>query len=66
MIVGKKIYVPGWMMGDVYNPTNNWSIERSKQSKNWILFWEPGFGDNPGTAIDDCLALAEKSVCVLC
>ncbi len=59
--VGKKIYVPGWMMGDVYNPTNNWSIERSKQSKNWILFWEPGFGDDPGTAIDDCLALAEKA-----
>ena len=59
--VGKEIYVPGWMMGDVYNPTNNWSIERSKQSKNWILFWEPGFGDNPGTAIDDCLALAEKA-----
>lgn len=59
--VGKKIYVPGWMLGDVYNPANNWSIERSKQSKNWILFWEPGFGDNPGTTIDECLALVEKS-----
>lgn len=59
--VGKQIYVPGWMMGDVYNPANNWSIERSKQSKNWVLFWEPGFGDNPGTIVDDCLALAEKS-----
>jgi len=59
--VGKKIYVPGWMLGDVYNPANNWSIERSKQSKNWILFWEPGFGDNPGTAVDDCLAVAERA-----
>lgn len=59
--VGKKIYVPTWMMGDVYNPTNNWSIERSKQSKNWILFWEPGFGENPGAEIDQCLALAEKT-----
>ncbi len=59
--VGKQIYVPVWMMGDVYNPANNWSIERSKQSKNWILFWEPGFGDNPGPSIDDCLAIAERS-----
>lgn len=59
--VGKQIYNPYWMLGDIYNPSNNWSIERSKQSKNWILFWEPGFGDNPGTIVDDCLALAEKS-----
>jgi len=59
--VGKQVYVPTWMMGDVYNATNNWSIERSKQSKNWILFWEPGFGNNPGSIVDDCLALAEKS-----
>ena len=58
--VGKQIYVPTWMMGDVYTASNNWSIERSKQSKNWILFWEPGFGDNPGSIVDDCLALAEK------
>ena len=59
--VGKQIYIPTWMMGDVYTPSNNWSIERSKQSKNWILFWEPGFGDNPGSIVDECLALAEKS-----
>ncbi|MDP4277781.1 MAG: DUF6055 domain-containing protein, partial [Bacteroidota bacterium] len=58
--VGKQLYIPTWMMGDVYNPSNNWSIERSKPSKNWILFWEPGFGDNPGSIVDDCLALAEK------
>lgn len=59
--VGKQIYVPTWMMGDVYNTSNNWSIERSKQSKNWILFWEPGYGDNPGAIVDNCLAIAEKS-----
>jgi len=58
--VGKQIYNPSWMMGDIYSSTNNWSIDRSKQSKNWILFWEPGFGDNPGSIVDDCLALAEK------
>ena len=59
--VGKKVYNPGWMMGDIYNPANNWTIERSKQSKNWILFWEPGYGNNPGAIVDECLALAEKS-----
>jgi len=59
--VGKQIYVPTWMMGDVSIPSNNWSMERSKQSKNWILFWEPGYGSYPGTIVDDCLALAEKS-----
>lgn len=58
--VGKKIYNPSWMMGDINSSSNNWSLERSKQSKNWILFWEPGFGNNPGTIVDDCLNLAEK------
>ncbi len=58
--VGKQIYVPTWMMGDVNVATNNWSLERSKQSKNWILFWEPGFGDTAVPMVDDCLALAEK------
>lgn len=59
--VGKQIYIPTWMMGDVNNPSNNWSMERSKQSKNWIIFWEPGYGENPGSAVDDCLAMAEKA-----
>lgn len=58
--VGKQIYIPGWMMGNVNDPANNWSMERSKESKNWILFWEPGFGDYPGAIVDDCLNLAEK------
>ena len=59
--VGKKIYNPSWMMGDIYNAANNWSIDRSKQSKNWILFWEPGFGETAPAIVDECLALAEKS-----
>jgi len=58
--VGKQIYVPTWMMGDVTIPTNNWSLERSKESKNWILFWEPGWGSEAPAAVDQCLALAEK------
>ena len=59
--VGKQIYNPSWMMGDIYNSSNNWSIDRSKQSKNWILFWEPGYGETAVSIVDDCLALAEKS-----
>ena len=58
--VGKQIYNPTWMMGDIYNSSNNWSIDRSKQSKNWILFWEPGYGETAVSIVDDCLTLAEK------
>lgn len=58
--VGKQIYVASWSLGDVTNPNNNWSLERSKESKNWILFWEPGWGTEAIPAVDQCLALAEK------
>lgn len=58
--VGKQIYNPSWKLGDIYSSTNNWSRERSKESKNWILFWEPGFGDEAPAIVDDCLALADK------
>ncbi len=64
----KTIYVPTWMMGDVNNPNNDWSLERSKQSENFIIFWEPGYGENPSTLsdanyrvnIDGLLDLAEE------
>lgn len=67
--VGKQIYIPGWMMGNVNDPDNSWSYTRSKQSKNWIIFWEPGYGDNPSTHpdgnyrvnVEGLLELAEKS-----
>ncbi|MDA3880812.1 MAG: DUF6055 domain-containing protein [Prolixibacteraceae bacterium] len=62
--VGKQIYVPTWMMGNVNDPSNNWSLERSRQSKNWILFWEPGYGDDPGEIVDNCFEIAEKSFVV--
>ena len=51
-IILKKIHIPTWMMGDVNNPENNWSMERSQQSKNWILFWEPGYGQDPRVVVD--------------
>jgi len=57
--VGKQLYIPS-SMGDINVSTNNWSRDRSKESKNWILFWEPGWGDEPVAAVDQCLALAEK------
>ncbi len=51
-IFKKHIYIPTWMMGDVNDPDNNWSMERSKQSKNWIVFWEPGYGQDPSVVVD--------------
>ncbi len=51
-IIKKQIYIPTWMMGDVNDPNNSWSMERSRQSKNWIVFWEPGYGQDPGVVVD--------------
>jgi hypothetical protein len=64
--VDKKVYIPAWMMGDVNDPENSWNYTCSKQSKNWILFWEKGYGDNPASLgsytidIDGILSVAEK------
>ncbi|HKJ42724.1 MAG TPA: DUF6055 domain-containing protein, partial [Sunxiuqinia sp.] len=58
--VDKKVHIPTWMMGDVNNPENDWSYERSKKSKDWILFWEPGFGSELEPIVDSSLELAEK------
>jgi hypothetical protein len=52
-IIKKQIYIPTWKMGDVNDPNNNWSMERSKQSKNWIIFWEPQYGQDPSVVADD-------------
>lgn len=67
-LITKKIYIPGWMLGNVNDPNNNWSYTRSKQSNNWIVFWEPGYGEDPGVLadggyridIDGILSLAES------
>lgn len=40
------------MLGNVIDPNNNWSYTRSKQSKNWIIFWEPGYGEDPSVVPD--------------
>lgn len=67
-LILKQIYIPTWMIGDVSNPSNNWSMERSRQSENWIIFWEPGYGADPSVVTDasyridvnHLLALAES------
>lgn len=32
---------------DLYDESSNFCWQRSKQSENLIVFWEPGFGDDP-------------------
>ncbi len=48
-VVDKKVYTAQWSMGNVDDPNNAYYIGRTRQSKNWILFWEKGYGDNPKT-----------------
>lgn len=51
-LIYKRIYVPTWMLGNVNNENNNWSMARSRQSRNWIIFWEPGYGEDPSVLVD--------------
>jgi hypothetical protein len=68
-LIFKKIYVPTWMLGNVNLENNTWSMSRSKQSRNWIVFWEPGYGEDPSVLadgnyrinIDELLRVAEMS-----
>lgn len=54
---------------DWLSDNGKWSFLRSKQSKHFVVFWEPGFGDNPNAEsvpvnlrvdIDDLLKKAEQ------
>ncbi|OJU50910.1 MAG: hypothetical protein BGN96_08310 [Bacteroidales bacterium 45-6] len=65
----KSIYVPS-SMGDPNNANNSWTYTRSKQSANWIIFWEAGYGANPNSTslstdyridVDNLLQLAENA-----
>lgn len=67
-LADKTVYVPS-SLGDVSNNDNTWSYSRSKQSDNWIVFWEAGYGTDPNSTslpssyrvdIDSLLAIAEK------
>jgi hypothetical protein len=54
---------------DLNNESSQWCYNRSKQSDNFIVFWESGYGTNPKTTsissyrvdVDALLAIAETS-----
>lgn len=48
----KTVYVPSFIANsgmDINNPNSQWSFARSVQSENVVIFWEPGFGNDPST-----------------
>jgi hypothetical protein len=59
----KEFVAMNWLRED-----SRWSLVRSRQSEHFILFWEEGFGDDPGSSslpealrvdVDDLLTKAE-------
>lgn len=61
--VDKKIYCSTNACGtdaQLKNNANQWSYERSLQSKHWILFWESGYGMHTPPAVETILATADK------
>lgn len=68
--LGKEIYKPASFGNmDLNNSSSRWSYNRSKESDNFIVFWEAGYGANPKTTtnssyrvdVDALLSIAEKS-----
>ena len=61
--VDKKIYCSGSACGtdaQLKIPTNQWCYARSMQSKHWVLFWEPGYGEVAPSAVESILNTADK------
>lgn len=66
----ERIYKPAeFAKMDMLSKASKWSFFRHKQSEHFIVFWEPGFGDNPNAEsvpanlrvdIDDLLDKAEQ------
>lgn len=64
--VDKQLYTNS--LGNVNDPNNTWTLARSRKSKNWILFWEAGYGENPASFscgnytanVDNILKLADE------
>lgn len=69
---GKQVYIPQDILRD-YSETDDtykWCRKRSAESDNFVVFWEKGFGDDPGKKtwskgvqtvnIQDLLAKLEK------
>ncbi|WP_258104253.1 DUF6055 domain-containing protein [Marinoscillum sp. MHG1-6] len=44
----KQIYVPSSYSGiDLNDPNSQWCYQRSRESENFIVFWEAGYGEDP-------------------
>ena len=66
----RTIYCPEELKDNDFNdPGAEWCFSRSKESEHFILFWQEGFGDDPGSAelpswmrvdTDDLLEKAEQ------
>ncbi len=49
----KIVYIPSFISDsgmDLNNDSSQWSYKRSLETENIVIFWEPGFGDNPNEA----------------
>ncbi|MGI6219573.1 MAG: DUF6055 domain-containing protein [Bacteroidaceae bacterium] len=64
----KQIYEPYSMRDALASEDGQWSYERSRESENFIIFWEPGFGSDPATApapytvdVDEVLRVADAA-----
>jgi hypothetical protein len=73
ILAQKTVYIPS-SFEDPNNTSSRWSYERSKESENWIVFWESGFGSDPSddsdaslrVDVDYLLEVAEKSFKMNC
>ncbi len=64
----KQIYEPQSMRAALASPDGQWSYERSRESDNFIIFWEAGFGSDPSAApspytvdVDQVLRVADEA-----
>lgn len=66
----KNIYVPSSFGSmNLNSSSSKWSYSRSRETDNFIVFWEAGYGTNPKTTsnssyrvdVDALLTIAEKS-----
>ena len=46
---GKSVYIPK-SFADPNNEESQWCYARSRETENFVIFWEAGYGSNPATA----------------
>lgn len=74
LVAQKQVYIPRFITNegmDLNDPSSQWCYCRSMETENIVVFWEPGFGDDPTTAeapyqinMDNLLQEAEKTYAV--